>query len=42
MLAPKATAPRNVYCCPQRRSDEMAGLTMIGRVPVLGLVLELE
>jgi hypothetical protein len=42
MLATKAAALRNVYRCAHCRSDEMAGLTMIGRVPVLRLVLELQ
>ncbi len=41
MLATKAAALRNVNRCAQCRSDEMAGLSVIRRVPVLGLVLEL-
>ena len=41
MLATEAAALGNVDRCTQCLSDEMAGLTMIRRVPVLRLVLEL-
>jgi hypothetical protein len=41
MLATEAAALRNVNRCAQCRSDEMAGLSVIRCVPVLGLMLEL-
>ena len=41
MLATKAAALRNVNRCAQCRSDEVASLAVVRRVPVLGLVLEL-
>ena len=42
MLATKAAALRNVNRCAQCLGDEMTGLTVIWRVPVLRLVLELS
>jgi len=42
MLAPKAAAFGNIHCGTQCQGNEMADLTMIGGVPVLRLVLELQ
>jgi hypothetical protein len=42
VLTLKSAGARDFHCCAQCLSNEMAHLTMIGRVPVLGLVLELQ
>jgi hypothetical protein len=41
VLASQAACASDLDRCPQRLSDEVAGLTMVGRIPVLGLVLNL-
>ncbi len=42
VLTLKSATARDFHRCAQCLSNEMPRLTMIGRVPVLGLVLELE
>ncbi len=42
MFALKPAALRDIDRCTQRLSNEMAGLAVIGCVPVLGLVLKLQ
>jgi hypothetical protein len=42
MLALKSAASCNVDRCPKRRGYEVASLTMVRRVPMLGLVLEFQ
>jgi len=42
VLTPKSAGARDFHGGTKGLSNEMAGLTMIGRVPVLGLVFELQ
>jgi hypothetical protein len=42
MLAAQATRPRNVGRRAQRLRDQVAGLPVVGRVPVLSLMFDLE